>query len=50
MNIDCFVITACPRIALDDYLVYGKPVLNPEELKIALLEKTLKNFELNELI
>jgi len=34
--IDCFVSTACPRIAIDDYLQYKIPILTPIELQIAL--------------
>ena len=35
-NIDCFVSTACPRIAIDDYMQYKIPILTPVELKILL--------------
>lgn len=34
--IGCFVSTACPRIAIDDYLQYKIPILTPIELQIAL--------------
>lgn len=33
---DAYVSTACPRIAIDDYLRYPKPMLTPIELEIAL--------------
>lgn len=33
---DVFVNTACPRVALDDTAKYGRPVLTPPELEIAL--------------
>jgi len=36
MGIDCFVSTACPRLALDDGLNWKKPVLTFQELEIAL--------------
>jgi 2-(3-amino-3-carboxypropyl)histidine synthase len=29
---DCFVITACPRIVLDDWKNYKKPVILPDEI------------------
>ncbi len=41
---DCFVSTACPRIAIDDWKNFKKPIINPEELEIALGEKLWKNF------
>ncbi|WP_019177315.1 diphthamide biosynthesis enzyme Dph2 [Methanomassiliicoccus luminyensis] len=33
---DAYVSTACPRIAVDDYLRYQKPILTPVELEIVL--------------
>ena len=33
---DAYVSTACPRIAIDDYLKYTKPILTPIELEIVL--------------
>lgn len=33
---EAFVSTACPRIAIDDYLRYDRPVLTPIELEIVL--------------
>jgi len=33
---DAFVSTACPRIAIDDYLRYPKPLLTPVEVDIVL--------------
>ncbi len=33
---DAFVSTACPRLAIDDYLRYQKPMLTPIELEVAL--------------
>lgn len=33
---DAYVSTACPRIAVDDYLRYQKPMLTPVELEIVL--------------
>lgn len=33
---DAYIITACPRIALDDSARYSKPVLTPPEAEIAL--------------
>ncbi len=33
---DCYVICACPRIAIDDARKYKKPLLTPKELEIVL--------------
>ena len=35
-DIDCFVSTACPRIAIDDYMRYKTPIITPVELEILL--------------
>ncbi len=35
-QVDAFVSTACPRLAIDDYLRYRKPMLTPIELEVAL--------------
>ncbi len=45
---DAFVCTACPRIAIDDASAFKKPLLNPSELKIALGEKSLEEYEIEE--
>ena len=37
--VDAFVNTACPRIAIDDAVKYGKPLVTPFELEVALGEK-----------
>jgi len=33
-DIDCFISTACPRIAIDDYMRYKRPILTAVELDI----------------
>ena len=38
-QVDAFVNTACPRIAMDDAARYSKPMLTPPELEIALGER-----------
>ncbi len=35
-NFDCYVNTACPRIAYDDWKTFKKPLITPQELEIAL--------------
>ena len=39
-NIDAFVELACPRIALDDFAKYPKPILTMREALVALGEKS----------
>ncbi len=34
--VDAFVNTACPRIAIDDSVKYGKPLVTPFELEVSL--------------
>ncbi len=36
MGFDAYVSTACPRIAIDDYAMYDRPLLTPQELEIVL--------------
>jgi 2-(3-amino-3-carboxypropyl)histidine synthase len=33
-NVDAYIICACPRIVLDDYLNYKKPLLTPKEFEM----------------
>ncbi|NLL94157.1 MAG: diphthamide biosynthesis enzyme Dph2 [Thermoplasmatales archaeon] len=35
-DVDAYVCTGCPRIAMDDAALYGKPMLTPQEARIAL--------------
>ncbi len=35
-KIDALVSTACPRLSLDDFLKFNKPILTPQELRIAM--------------
>ena len=43
-DVDAFVNTACPRIALDDSASYPKPVLTPPEFLMALGELPLEPY------
>ncbi len=40
-DLDAYVSTACPRIALDDRALYGRPLLTPPEFLMALGELPL---------
>lgn len=48
--VDVFVSTACPRIAIDDYNMYKKPILTPIELEIALGEKDWDTYIFDEIL
>ena len=39
-NIDAFIELACPRIAVDDYAKYNKPIITYREAMVALGEKS----------
>lgn len=49
-NSDAYVSTACPRIAIDDYLRYKKPIITPIELEIALGVKDWKDYRIDEIL
>jgi 2-(3-amino-3-carboxypropyl)histidine synthase len=47
---DAFVSTACPRIALDDYLMYDVPIITPKELEIVLGEISWDEYTMDEML
>ena len=49
-NLDAFVMTACPRIAIDDSAMYKKPVLTPDELEIVLGIRPWDDYQMDEII
>jgi 2-(3-amino-3-carboxypropyl)histidine synthase len=49
-DIDCFVSTACPRIAIDDYLKYKKPIITPIELEILLDKRVWEDYEFDQIL
>ena len=49
-DIDCFVSTACPRIAIDDYMQYKKPIITPVELDILLGYKKWQDYHFDEIL
>ena len=49
-DIDCFVSTACPRIAIDDYLQYKTPILTPIELEILLGRRRWEDYIFDQII
>ena len=50
IDLDAFVVTACPRIAIDDSQIYKKPLLTPQELEIVLNKRKWENYKLDEII
>jgi 2-(3-amino-3-carboxypropyl)histidine synthase len=49
-DIDCFISTSCPRIAIDDYLLYKKPILTPIELEIVLNKRKWEDYQFDQII
>ena len=48
-RVDAWVNTACPRIAIEDYLQYKKPILTPPEFEIVLGERNWKDYQFDEI-
>jgi len=49
-DLNAFVVTACPRIAIDDDQIYEKPLITPYELEIALGIKDWGDYQIDEII
>lgn len=49
MDLDAFLVVACPRIAIDDANMYKKPMLTPEELLIVLDKKKWEDYKMDEI-
>jgi 2-(3-amino-3-carboxypropyl)histidine synthase len=50
MDLEGFVVTACPRIAIDDSQMYKKPVITPQELEIVLNKRKWEDYQLDEIL
>ena len=48
-ELDAYVITAWPRIAIDDANLYKKPLLTPEELLIVMDKKKWDDYQMDEI-
>jgi len=48
-DVDCFVSTSCPRIAIDDYLQYKKPIITPIELEIVLGKRKWEDYQFDQI-
>jgi 2-(3-amino-3-carboxypropyl)histidine synthase len=49
MDLDAFVVTACPRVAIDDASMYKKPLLTPKELEIVLNKREWADYKIDEI-
>ncbi|MBI5679554.1 MAG: diphthamide biosynthesis enzyme Dph2 [Methanobacterium sp.] len=49
MDLDSFVVTACPRVAIDDANMYKKPLLTPKELEIVLGKREWEDYKIDEI-
>jgi len=48
-KLDAFINTACPRITIEDAPRFPKPMLTPQELEIALGERSWEAYEMDEM-
>ena len=49
-NLDCIISTACPRIAIDDYLQYKIPIITPVELEIVLGKRKWEDYKIDQIL
>ena len=49
-DLDAFIVTACPRIAIDDSQMYKKPLITPQELEIVLDKRQWEDYQLDEIL
>lgn len=49
MDLDAFIVTACPRIAIDDSKMYKKPLLTPQEMEIVLGTRDWEDYQMDEI-
>lgn len=49
-ELDAFVVSACPRMPIDDYQLYDRPVLTPIELEIVLDKRRWEDYTLDEIL
>lgn len=50
LDLDAFIVTACPRIAIDDSQMYKKPLITPKELEIVLGKRKWEEYQLDEIL
>ncbi|WP_423792824.1 diphthamide biosynthesis enzyme Dph2 [Methanocaldococcus indicus] len=47
-DVDCYIVVGCPRIVLDDYIRYNKPIYTPKEF-LMYLNNNLEKYILDEI-
>jgi 2-(3-amino-3-carboxypropyl)histidine synthase len=50
LGFDCYVNTACPRLAYDDQVRFPVPVLTPQEFEILCGTRTWENYAIDEIV
>ncbi|MFZ2072980.1 MAG: diphthamide biosynthesis enzyme Dph2 [Methanoregula sp.] len=50
LGFDCYVNTACPRLAYDDQVRFKKPVLSPQEFEILCGVRTWDDYLIDEIV
>jgi len=50
LGFDCYVNTACPRLAYDDQVRFGKPVLSPQEFEILCGARNWDDYLIDEIV
>ncbi len=49
LEVDAFISVACPRIAIDDFALYKKPIITPVEAEIVLGERKWEDYAFDEI-
>jgi len=49
LGFDCYVNTACPRLAYDDQVRFGRPVLSPQEFEILCGVRAWDDYTIDEI-
>jgi 2-(3-amino-3-carboxypropyl)histidine synthase len=49
LDVDAFVSVACPRIAIDDFAIYKKPIITPREAEIVLGVRKWEEYAFDEI-
>jgi 2-(3-amino-3-carboxypropyl)histidine synthase len=50
LGFDCYVNTACPRLAYDDQVRFPVPVLSPQEFEILMGVRTWDDYTIDEIV
>jgi 2-(3-amino-3-carboxypropyl)histidine synthase len=50
LDVDAFISVACPRIAIDDFALYKKPIITPAEAEIVLGQRKWEEYAFDEII